>query len=505
MKPSVKIVIYVVLLTAGILFAHHFLVSMNELDAVGKAIASKPDSELTGLNGTGKDSHSVMTYLALFCLTAIIFGFFFAHELSNFIASRTLKLLHLDETSGIRDTEYEKADEAWRNGNHIEAIQLLREYVRNHPREIHALVRIAEIYDKDLKNYPAAALEYEKVIEYPFSPDRWGWLAIRLANIYTGELGEKDKALALLRRIVADYGQTRAAEKARQRLALYEEAGSQAREKERVMDVFSKLVSPDVVDELLGTAELNFGGERKRLSIMFADIRGFTSMTDETRADALAYIAEHALNEEQAKAHMDQTARETLTTVNIYLSTIADKVKEHGGTLDKYMGDCVMAFWGAPAPNEQHALYAVLAAIHAQQALHELNAKREEENRRREADNENRTRQGLPPMPALPILSLGTGLNTGEVIVGLMGSEAHILNYTVFGREVNVAARLEGISGSGRIIIGQGTYEDLLHSAPDLAAKCTALEPVTIKGIKEPVPIYNVPWEGLEFETDSTS
>ncbi|MBI3192003.1 MAG: hypothetical protein HYZ36_05000, partial [Pedosphaera parvula] len=315
-----------------------------------------------------------------------------------------------------------------------------------------------------------------------------------------GDLGEKEKALALLRRIVADYGSTRAAEKARQRLALYEEAGAQAREKERVMGVFSKLVSPDVVDELLGTEQLNFGGERKRLTILFADIRGFTNMTDDTRDQALAYIAEHNLNEDQAKAHMDQSARDTLSTVNIYLSTIADKVKEHGGTLDKYMGDCVMAFWGAPAPNEHHALYAVLAAIHAQQALHDLNLKREEENRRRTADNQNRVRQGLPPLAMLPILSLGTGINTGEVIVGLMGSESHILNYTVFGREVNVAARLEGVSGGGRILVGQGTYEDLLRDAPDLAARCSALEPVAVKGITEPVPIHSVPWEGLEIE-----
>lgn len=482
MKPIVKVAIYVVLIAAGILFALLLRDSLQELNTSNRTTA-------------------VATRGSLFVLTVIVFGFFFAHDLSHLFAHKAVKFLNLDESMGIKDTEYEKADDAYHRENYIEAIRLLREYLEHHPREIHALVRIAEIYDKDLKNYPAAAMEYEKVLEYPFNPDRWGWLAIRLANIYTGELGEKDKALALLRRIVSDYGQTRAAEKARQRLALYEEAGAQAREKERVMGVFSKLVSPDVVDELLGTAELNFGGERKRLTMLFADIRGFTSMTDETRAEALAFVEEHHLNEEQAKAHMDQTARDTLTTVNIYLSTIADMVKKHGGTLDKYMGDCVMAFWGAPAANEHHALYAVLAAIHAQQALHTLNAKREEENQRRALDNEKRQQQGLPPLSLLPILNLGTGINTGEVIVGLMGSEAHILNYTVFGRDVNVAARLEGISGSGRILIGQGTYEDLLRDAPDLAAKCTAMEPVPVKGIKEPVPSYSVPWEGLEIES----
>ena len=79
---------------------------------------------------------------------------------------------------------------------------------------------------------------------------------------------------------------------------------------------------------------------------------------------------------------------------------------------------------------------------------------------------------GLPPLPQLTALQLGTGINTGLVTVGLMGSDAHILNYTVFGREVNLASRLESVSGSGRIIISDTTYKHLLRDDPALAATC---------------------------------
>ena len=91
-------------------------------------------------------------------------------------------------------------------------------------------------------------------------------------------------------------------------------------------------------------------------------------------------------------------------------------------------------------------------------------------------------------------LKLGTGINSGLVTVGLMGSDAHILNYTVFGREVNLASRLEGVSGHGRIVISEATYKDLQRDDPALAASCIELEPVKLKGFKEAVKNYAVPW-----------
>ncbi|MEO5804073.1 MAG: adenylate/guanylate cyclase domain-containing protein [Verrucomicrobiota bacterium] len=267
------------------------------------------------------------------------------------------------------------------------------------------------------------------------------------------------------------------------------------KERRRVKAVFSKIVSPNVVNELLDTEKLSLRGARRKITVFFADVRGFTEMTDLHQARAEEYVREHDLIGNAAEAHFDKQAHETLDTVNLYLSTIADKVKEHNGTLDKYIGDCVMAFWGAPTANEKHALCCVRAAIDAQRAMHSLNEQRAVENQKREQENLTRSGAGQPPLEILPLLSLGSGINTGTVIVGLMGSDAHILNYTVFGREVNLASRLEGVSGRGRIIIGESTFREIQRDDPQLAATCVELPAVTVKGIKSTVKIYEVTWK----------
>jgi class 3 adenylate cyclase/CHASE2 domain-containing sensor protein len=267
------------------------------------------------------------------------------------------------------------------------------------------------------------------------------------------------------------------------------------REQRRVKSVFSKIVSPDVVNELLGAKKLSLGGARREVTVFFADIRGFTSMTDESQERVADFAREHQLDNAARETCFDESARETLDTVNLYLSVVADAVKKHGGTLDKYIGDCVMAFWGAPTPNENHALACVRAAIDTQRAVHELNQRRVAENPAREIENQARRSTNLPPLPRLTALQLGTGINTGMVAVGLMGSDAHILNYTVFGREVNVASRLESVSGSGRIIISDTTYNHLLRDDPALAATCVEMFPVTVKGIRAAVRVYEVPWQ----------
>ena len=269
------------------------------------------------------------------------------------------------------------------------------------------------------------------------------------------------------------------------------------REQRRVKSVFSKIVSPDVVNELLRAEKLSLVGVRSEVTVFFADIRGFTTFTDETQERVADFVREHQLDPEAAEKCFDESARETLETVNLYLAAVADAVKNHGGTLDKYIGDCVMAFWNAPIPNEKHALACVRAAIESQRAIYDLNQKRLAENASREIENRARQSAGLPPKPPLTALQLGTGINTGLVTVGLMGSDAHILNYTVFGREVNLASRLEGVSGSGRIIISDTTYNHLLRHDPALAATCVEMFPVTVKGIKAAVRIYEVPWRQL--------
>ena len=267
------------------------------------------------------------------------------------------------------------------------------------------------------------------------------------------------------------------------------------REQRRIKSVFSKIVSPDVMNELLGAEKLALGGARREVTVFFADVRGFTTLTDEMQERVAEFVRERQMDFDTAAACFDEFAGETLNTVNLFLSVVADAVKKHGGTLDKYIGDCVMAFWGAPTPNPRHAQACVCAAIDAQRAIHELNEQRLAENAAREVENRARLSAGLPPKPPLRALQFGTGINTGLVTVGLMGSEAHQYNYTVFGREVNLASRLENVSGSGRIIISDTTYNHLLRDDPALAATCVEMFPVTVKGIRNPVRVYEVPWQ----------
>lgn len=270
------------------------------------------------------------------------------------------------------------------------------------------------------------------------------------------------------------------------------------REQKRIRSIFSRVVSPDVVNELLKTERLSLGGTRRKITIMFADIRGFTEFTDKSQSYAEEQAKLKGLSAEELDLFYDKQAQQTLETVNLYLSTVANIIKKYHGTLDKYIGDCVMAFWGAPANTDEHSVLCVKAAIEAQKAIDDLNKIRSQINKQRELElTKSGATEGYQP---LPLLVLGTGINTGYAIVGLMGSEEHILNYTVFGREVNLASRLESISGYGRIIISESTYSELKQKAPELTKLCVKLEPVKVKGISEPVPLYEVNWRAYYSE-----
>ncbi len=266
-------------------------------------------------------------------------------------------------------------------------------------------------------------------------------------------------------------------------------------EKRRVKTIFSKLVSPNIVNELLAAERLAVDGSHCEVTVFFADVRGFTALTDQMQEQIAEFVRTSEVDLPTAEKYFEESARETLETVNLYLAAVADVIKHHGGTLDKYIGDCVMAFWNAPTPNEKHALACVAAAIDSQRAIQALNEKRLAQNPSREIENRARASAGLPPRPLHVALQLGTGINTGMVTAGLMGSDRHIFNYTVFGREVNLASRLEGVSGSGRIIISDTTYNHLLRHAPALASICKELFPEKPKGFRHAVRIYEVPWQ----------
>jgi len=275
-------------------------------------------------------------------------------------------------------------------------------------------------------------------------------------------------------------------------------------ERRRVKSVFAKIVAPAVVNELLEARTLSLGGARREVTVMFADVRGFTGITDELQEMTAERIARSGLTGRAAEERYDEVAEQTLQTISLYLGLIADVVKKHGGTLDKYIGDCAMAFWGAPQPNPQHALSCVRAAIEAQCSIYALNLRRRAENDALELANKTLIAAGQPPKPLLPVLTLGTGINSGAVMVGLMGSDAHGLNYTVLGREVNLASRLETVSGRGRIIIGETTYEQIRLADPALAATCIEHAPITPKGFLKPVRNFEVPWR-TDHDTAVTS
>ncbi|HEV2320684.1 MAG TPA: adenylate/guanylate cyclase domain-containing protein, partial [Verrucomicrobiae bacterium] len=171
--------------------------------------------------------------------------------------------------------------------------------------------------------------------------------------------------------------------------AIFEEG-----EKRRVKAVFSKIVAPDVVSELLRAEKLSLGGARREVTVFFADVRGFTALTDEAQERSARFVKEHQLDANAAEAHLDESARETLNTINTYLALVADTVITGGGTLDKYIGDCVMAFWGAPVVNPKHAVGCVRAAIEAQRGIYHINQQRRAENERRAAENSARSNSG---------------------------------------------------------------------------------------------------------------
>lgn len=148
----------------------------------------------------------------------LCFGLLVAHDFSQFAAAKFQKFIFDDDLEGMKDPEYEQAEKVWANGNFLEAIQLMRDYLKEHPREQYVAIRIAEIYEKDLGNYLAAALEYEEILKKKLPDQRWGWAAIHLANLYSGKLNRGQDAIAMLQRIVAEYGHTAAAKKARERL-----------------------------------------------------------------------------------------------------------------------------------------------------------------------------------------------------------------------------------------------------------------------------------------------
>ena len=216
----------------------------------------------------------------------------------------------------------------------------------------------------------------------------------------------------------------------------------ESRSKRLITGLFGQYVPPELVNEMAKEpGNFSMEGESRDLTILFSDVRGFTTISESLDAKTLSEF------------------------INAFLTPFTKVIYKNRGTIDKYMGDCIMAFWGAPISDEEHARQGVISAFEMLTAMEILNTEF--------------IKKGWPP------IKVGIGLNSGRVSVGNMGSEIR-LAYTVMGDAVNLASRLEGITKEYgvAIIIGDETRKHL----PDLIAR--ELDKVKVKGKDIAVTIY---------------
>jgi adenylate cyclase len=209
-------------------------------------------------------------------------------------------------------------------------------------------------------------------------------------------------------------------------------------------DLFGQYVPPDLVKDMAhDPTNYSMESEKRELSVLFTDIRGFTTISEKLDAQDLSDL------------------------LNRFLTPMTRAVHETHGTIDKYMGDCVMAFWGAPVPDPHHAANAVEAGLRMLENLAELNAEFRAED--------------------LPELHIGVGVNTGTMSVGNMGSVFRRA-YTVLGDAVNLGSRLEGLTKAYGVTML--CSEDTRHEAPNFVYR--QIDRVRVKGKLLPVDIYEV-------------
>jgi adenylate cyclase len=231
-------------------------------------------------------------------------------------------------------------------------------------------------------------------------------------------------------------------------MANFAAVGIQRERETRFRQRLERYHSPQVVSEILRAAQ-NLDApllqaRRCEISVLFADISGFTRMSEGMEPLQLASI------------------------LNRSFEVMTEQIFLRGGTLDKYIGDAIMAFFGAPAPDPDHARHAVDAAIAMQQRLKFMNLNRPE---------------------GYPELKMRIGINSGEAFAGDIGCEKR-MDYTVMGAAVNLASRLESsVAKPGRIVAGPRTVE--LVGMDGLVA----IQPVLLKGIEHEVRPFEVPWE----------
>jgi adenylate cyclase len=212
---------------------------------------------------------------------------------------------------------------------------------------------------------------------------------------------------------------------------------------------FSRLLSPNVAEQVIsGKLEVKQGGQLvKECTVFNSDIRGFTRMSEGTSAELMVEL------------------------LNEYFELMVDTIFKYEGTLDKFMGDGIMAMWGAPASHPDDAIRSVQCALEQMEVLGKFNRKKME-------------------IGAAP-LAIGMGIHTGPLVAGYVGS-SKALSYTVIGSTANTSARLCGIALSGQIIVTEATMARLVNRF-----EVEELPPAHLKGIDRPMRIYNVKREKL--------
>ncbi|WP_300055330.1 CHASE2 domain-containing protein [uncultured Roseobacter sp.] len=213
------------------------------------------------------------------------------------------------------------------------------------------------------------------------------------------------------------------------------------RQRREIRSAFGQYVSPDLVDQLSeNQSQLTLGGESRQLTLLFSDVRGFTAIAEDFREDP-----------------------EALTRLmNQFLTILSNAIMEHKGTIDKFMGDAVMAFWNAPLRHDDHAHAACRAALQMIAEVEQFNHARLRAQKRKRVGQRGQASDTRKPWVKVHRLNVGIGINTGQCVVGNMGSKTRF-DYTALGDPVNVASRLEGQSRyyGAAIILGYATAEEV--------------------------------------------
>ena len=175
--------------------------------------------ETSGQKGPAEKNGGMMVYFSGMLGALLVFALLVARDVSHLTGERVGGNYLTKSNKSRKADMYEEAESVWADGAYVDAIDSFREYLKIFPGEYHVHKRIAEIYEKDLGSFRAAALEYEEMLQMDIPSARWGWVAIHLCNLYSGKLDDSDRALALLKRVANECGDTTAGQKARDRLA----------------------------------------------------------------------------------------------------------------------------------------------------------------------------------------------------------------------------------------------------------------------------------------------